>query len=303
MKLEFVCVGVQKAGTTSLHDMLNMHSQIGLPRVKEARFVEIDEFFALGKQWFFNTYFDQKLLSKRCTGYINPNIQLSLVNLDRLKETFGSDLRVILMLRNPIDRAYSHYWMSRLRGIEKEEFLSAVVQEEDRLRSSASHPGYVTKKAGQYELDHFGYVSRSIYSPLIQKIVDVFGRERLKVVFLEDLVNSPEREVKGLLKFLNCNSLEKVNYAVHSNRASGPRWAWLNAVLYDKKRIVRLSNYLPRPFVLIVSRALRRFNTRTGQRPKPLSKSERKFLYDVYFKADIANCERILNRELGQFKK
>jgi len=205
----FICPGAQKAGTTSLHDLLCQHPQILLPFKKETKYfinadpVDIDE------------YFDKFLTGskKDLAGEIDPDYMVDPTVPGKLFRAFGAELKLIFLLRNPVDRAYSHYWMSYRRGFETESFERAFKLEAARLCGGARMAFW-----------HQSYFARGFYTRQITLFLKYFDKENCLFIKFDDFVNDRPGTLKRILAFLEVeDDYEFKNFDIHSNEAGLPR--------------------------------------------------------------------------------
>lgn len=163
----FFIIGAMKSGTTTLRVWLNEHPDAFCPR--ELHF--FDDRFHEGLDWYraqFAEAADVSAVGEKCPSYMaQPRA------LERLKEAIPSP-RLIAVLRDPVTRAYSHYWHQRRRGEERLSFEDALQAEAERVRGR-----------GEGEVP-FDYVGRGRYLPQLERVAAMFGRERLKVFLFED---------------------------------------------------------------------------------------------------------------------
>lgn len=117
VKPNFLCVGAQKSGTTSLYNILKQHSEVFMPDKKELHFFDWNENFDKSTEWYFQMF--QNSLKFNARGEITPNYIYKDNVAQRIFDTLGKDVKLIFMLRNPADRAFSHYKMRIGRGFEK----------------------------------------------------------------------------------------------------------------------------------------------------------------------------------------
>ena len=220
MKLDFVCVGAQKAGTTALHDTLSKITNVCLASNKEAHWFEIEERYKLGLDQFFLNFYDDCNYNDEKVGLINPNLILKEKALLRLKEDFP-DIKVIYIIREPLERAWSHYLMSRRRGIETLEFGEALAIEKQRIYN----PSYwtdrrvKTSEPGFYELNHFSYKFRGEYKRQIKSLYNIFGSENVLVSDFEDLKSNSSLFINNIGSFIGVDCQEL--YVPKSNESKG----------------------------------------------------------------------------------
>lgn len=111
----------------------------------------------------------------------------------RLQKLVSESTKYILILRNPTDRALSHYWLDCAKGREKEKISEALRQEEKRMEES------------DYAKDHFSYKSRGFYVQNLKKWHARFGKESTLILILDDLRHNPQSEWIKIQDFLGLN--------------------------------------------------------------------------------------------------
>ncbi|MFW6009458.1 MAG: sulfotransferase domain-containing protein [archaeon] len=129
----FICPGAQKAATTSLYNILKLHPDVFLPDIKEPQFFAVDKKYKNGLEWYEKKYYsnvsEEKIIGDISTGYMA--IEHSA---ERIANDLGTNIKIIFLLRNPVDRAYSHYWMEKNKYFEVESFERALELEEERKK-------------------------------------------------------------------------------------------------------------------------------------------------------------------------
>ena len=108
----FMCIGASKSGTTSLYDILKQHSNIFLPTFKEPHFFDISPVYEHGISWYDKTYFSG-VKKEKCIGDFTPTYLFDKYAPERILSSLGKNVKFIIILRNPVDRAYSHYLHSK----------------------------------------------------------------------------------------------------------------------------------------------------------------------------------------------
>ena len=122
-KIDFLCIGAQKAGTTTLHDILSQHPNLCLPVKKETHFFSNEELFSKGKKHYskyFIKYEDYDFF-----GEVDPEYSYCKDSAKRIYDMFG-ELKIIFIMRDPVERAYSNYLMTKRRGLEPHSFEDAI---------------------------------------------------------------------------------------------------------------------------------------------------------------------------------
>jgi len=203
---EFVIVGAQRAGTTSLHRyLLNHPGVLGAGLMKGVHW--FDESFDQPSSWYrahFPTTFHRYRISRRIgfqpvTGEASPYYLFHPHVAGRMA-TAVPDARIIAVLRDPVERAWSHYQHNVARGMEPLAFADALAAEPGRLAGAEARllrPGYV-------DLAHRrgSYVARGRYSEQLERLWSVFPSDQLLVLFSDDLDREPGLTVGRVHTFL-----------------------------------------------------------------------------------------------------
>lgn len=166
----FFILGAAKCGTTSLANNLRAHPDVFIPEIKEVRFFDTEPSWAQGLAWYERFY--EPAGGERALGDATPSYLYLPVVPPRLLHTVGGSARHVALLRDPVDRTYSHYWHRYREGEELRSF-DAVLDEE----------------LGGAE--GWGYVGRSRYAEQLRRYVDAFGRESIHVALFEEYVADP----------------------------------------------------------------------------------------------------------------
>lgn len=182
-KLDFLVIGAQKSGTTSLFHYLADHPRIYMPKSKEAAFFDKEEPISNEKiKNYFNEYFSvdsSKLLGKVTPSYLSSPVAARNIQAQMPR------VRLIAMLRNPIDRAYSHYKMMVRRGYEHRPFEDAVntwLYPESIELARNFVPG-----TGLDEVNCC-LVWGEYYRCLVPYF-EIFSKEQIKIIFFEEFTN------------------------------------------------------------------------------------------------------------------
>ena len=191
-KLDFIVAGAQKSGTTALNYYLKRHPQIALPIKKELHFFDNDELFAGGNVSYEPLH--EMFRPARVGSIAGENTPIYLYwrpALPRIRD-YNPAMKFIVILRNPIERAFSQWNMQRTRRIEPFDFLDAVGAEPGRIAASA--PKQVRK---------FSYVDRGRYAEQLERAFRLFPRERFLVIKYEAFRARQRETVEAVFRFLN----------------------------------------------------------------------------------------------------
>src|SRR5881275_2570243 len=191
-KLDFLVLGAQKSGTTALNYYLRRHPRIALPVKKELHFFDNDELFAGGNVSYEPLY--EMFRPARPGSIAGENTPIYLYwrpALPRIRD-YNPAMKFIVILRNPIERAFSQWNMQRTRGIEPFDFMEAVREEPRRITESAPK-----------QLRKFSYLDRGRYAEQLERAFRLFPRERF-LVFKYETFRARQREmVDEAFRFLN----------------------------------------------------------------------------------------------------
>lgn len=183
----FVIPGAQKSGTTTLHDLLGQHPDIWVSEPKELHY--FDQQRERGLDWYAAQFTPGP--GARAWGESTP---FYLYN-DRARTLMATSLpetKFVVILREPVSRAYSHYWFARSKGVERlPTFEEAVAAEPARLADRKD------RQPAKYS-----YLDRGHYLRQLRSLEQVVGRQRILVHLLDDLTTDPVTVVRRTCKFL-----------------------------------------------------------------------------------------------------
>lgn len=184
--------GASKSGTTTLHHYLNQHPDIWMSADKETCFFSDDERYITGKKYYFSLFEKGRECIYRgesSTGYMVQPQAIARIKKDTVNPKF------IFILRNPIDRVFSHYNWLVGNGFEhrsfEQAFLSNIHQE---ISFSTSEPYYY----------HY-----SCYGKWLSMYYEAFGAENIHIITLEDLKKDPIKTLNTCFEFLNLSAIHQ----------------------------------------------------------------------------------------------
>jgi hypothetical protein len=269
----FIIIGAAKAGTTSLYHYLRQHPDVFMSAVKEPRYYwqegvaegRLEIFGREAYERLFSDVTSQRAVGEATTHYLNSPTAAERIAADL------PDVKLIVSLRNPADRAYSSY-LGRLQGGEERRGVDEAMQ------------------PGSY------YVESSRYYASLSRYFERFDRSRIKVLLFDDLVANPRAVMREVYEFLGVDSTFEVDVATTHNRAAIPRSAIANRVLLQTGLFVH--RLLP-PSVRntgITGRLQRLFL----HRPEPLPAAIRRQLLEQ-FREDIGKTAALIGRPLAHW--
>ena len=191
---DFLVSGTQKGGTTYLHGLLQQHPQVVLAHPKYLHNFSLHH--GHGLDWYAN-HFAGASVDQRC-GEVTPYYLFHPLAAERIHAAIP-DVKLIVLLRDPVERALSQYFHSRRLGLEPLELEAALAAERGRLADADA-----TLLRGESHRSHqqHSYLSRSRYEQQLRRFKDLFSDEQLLVLRSEDLFEQPKRVWEEVLMFL-----------------------------------------------------------------------------------------------------
>lgn len=191
--IDFLVIGAQKSGTTSLFKYMQRHPALYLPPQKEVNFFVNEDRLQQGLDWYLQNFFHGVDEDKQW-GEVSPSYMSFRIAPARI-HALCPQVKLIACLRNPIDRTYSHYRMAVRRGTESRSFREVV---EERLREPVGPP-----EVKQGRINDAPYLLEySRYGETLQRYLRYFERERILILFQEDLAGRPQMVLEELFSFL-----------------------------------------------------------------------------------------------------
>lgn len=286
----FYVVGGQKCGTTSLWAYLKQHRDVFLPDVKEPHFfADVKRLRPSKASRFPNDLESYQTLYRRGHGYpaigdASPSY-LSDEDAPQLIHEVAPDARIIILLRDPVDRAFSHYLMPVMRTVETLPFLEAVRQ--DYVRPEK---GWGVSKM---------YVDLGLYYTPVRRYLETFGRDHVLIILFDDLQKRPQQVLEEVARHLgidpegfcgaNVSEVHNPHKEVRFQRA----YRFATFLLDSDKR-----QRLPGPVRKWLSSSPLLY--KGGKPARSLEAS--KFLQEIY-EPDIRQLEKFLGRPFPELRR
>lgn len=237
---DFILAGGMRCGSTTLYRLLDAHPDVHMAAPKELHF--FDQEFSRGVDWY-RQRFATAGESQVC-GEATPTYMYDREAVHRMCTTCPGSTYVAI-LRHPVERAHSHYWMNRALGRETLAFSEALRQEGERVQRGE---GWAC------------YVGMSCYWGALSRLESLVGREPLVVVVLEEFQQEPHNTWLSL-----CDQLGIAATQLDSSAATGR----VNAFqLHRSTRLRRWTKRLPKPVRDAVGRVNRRNATYPALTPE-----------------------------------
>ena len=205
MRPDVFVVGVQKSGTTSLFGHLAQHPEVLPPLVKEVHYFDVS--LNRGDAWYACHFPEVRAASARAQDIGSPVLTFDaspyyIFHPDvasRIRR-YSPDARIIAVLRDPVARAWSHYWHEWARGYEKLSPMPAFLAESHRIPDP--HVSVGNTAPARYAHQHFSYVARSEYDLQLARWRDIFPPDQVLCLKSEALFEDPATSLGKVARFL-----------------------------------------------------------------------------------------------------
>lgn len=288
MKLPtFLIVGVQKAGTTSVYNYLHQHPQVYMSPIKETNFLEKDWGAAqVGKQNSsgINTFAEycqlfENAKDERALGEISPNYLFHYRTSAELIQRYVPNAKLIAILRNPIERAYSDYLM-HVRDAINDKSLSEQI------------------KTNPYKSF---MIAKGLYYSSLKHYFEQFGREQMAVYLYEDLSSNSAQFMSHLYRFIGVDDQFQLNTSNKAQVAQVPKVKLVNQLLQSQNPLrASVAAVLKTVLSEDARQNLRQRLVKLNSHDKkvPLSPEERQGLIEIY-REDILKLQDLIERDLS----
>ena len=291
----FIVIGAAKGGTTALHRYLKQHPQIFMSPRKEMRFFPFednppdyrgpgDEADAAQMTIKLEDYVAQFEGSEAypARGEISPIYLYMPQTAERIRH-YIPDAKLIAILRQPAERAFSHYLMMKRDRLETLSFADALDAEDQRVADKYGHRWY--------------YLRRGFYAAQLKPYFANFRREQLKVYLYEDYASNPVGFAQDIFRFLNVDDTFVPDMSVRHNESKLPRVRALQVFLTEPRSVKNLfKTFVPARLSRRIGDRLRRQNLAKPQLPADI----RQRLTKVYRK-DIEELQDMIGRDLSHW--
>ena len=280
----FLIIGAPKAGTTSLYQYLRQHPDVFMPANKEPYYFaktrteqELSDYLEL-----FAARHNARAVGEASTNY------LFRPQAPRLIHAYNKEMRLVAVLRNPVDRAFSQYHHNiKLR-------LEPHVTFEDALAA---------EEAGDIDRWFLKYVEMGLYAQQLRRYLEVFPREQILVILYDDLRTQLPAIVKRLFGFLGVDDEFAADVSVRHNPTRVPKSRGIDSLVH----VVSGSKLLRRSFKVVgLDDRVRRLGKKlryANSTPLPsVNPQTRQRLVDR-FRSDCLDLQSLLDRDLSSWMK
>lgn len=281
----FICPGAMKSGTSTLYKILSQHPDIYMP-YKEIRYFSRDH-WGKGCEWYLRQFSNHN--GEEIVGEMSPQYMFTPEAPERIYQTLGSSVKFIFMLRNPAERAYSHYRMHKRYRLGVKPF-DIITEEEIRGEKK-------------------DIIHKGLYASQIKRFLNFFPIGNMKFVLFENFVRNQKQVAEEIFDFLGVNRLENNRYDLHEYvdfmyKHEKLYKAELKIVYLIQKYIIRVlykdKDTKYKKYRSLLHKAVVSTQKSNHELPKPPTEVIRKLL-DFYLD-DIEELERIVGINLDIWK-
>jgi len=304
IKPNFLIVGAAKSGTTSLYQYIRKHPNIYMPPEKEPMFFVSDIYKKISRNDPRHHIADRAVVSdfdsylqlfdhsetgvKKCGEASAAYLYHYETAIPKIKKYLG-EIKIIIILRNPVDRAFSSYSHLLRDGAEFSSFDEFLEQEEKRKEENWDILNYP--------------ISLGLYHNQVEAYLNAF--RHVKTVLLDDLKNNPSQVLNEIYDFLDVDMIDQIETTKTKkvfNESRAPKSKFLHRILNNPPRFVNvtkrvLKNILPKGFFHRIKKSLLEKN-HTMQ--KSMNAKTRKKLMN-YFKEDILKTQNLIKKDLSHW--
>ena len=299
----FLVVGAAKCGTTSLHEYLNQHPEVFIPEKKECRFFSnLSHFNGPGHDQELNATSTRSLAEyqalsapvreQRAIGDISHDyLYYHDESIRNIKQHLDGDVRIVMVLRDPRERAYSHYMHHVKVGISPDRsFEKALAEEQARIATGWSW--------------NWHYTRAGFYHDQVQAYLGAFDPTRVRIYLYEELVKDTPGLMRDLFEFLEVPADFQVESEVH-NQSTNVRSRGLSNFLRQESSVKeRLRGMLSTVGLsdATIHNLKQRFLTLNATGKIPMKPETRERL-TAFFAEDIQRLEDLIHRDLSRWRR
>ncbi len=312
MKLpNFFIVGSAKSGTTSIYNYLKQHPDIFMSPIKETHHfstdidsskfrpdyaanlnINIDSwldgdqkkeiFHAFVKDWDKYLKLFKNSENQKAIGEVTNSYLYSKEAAKNIQSKFPEG-KIIMILRNPVERAFSHFLMDLKSGLETGSFLEAFKKD-----MAKSNKGWGISNV---------YYEIGMYYEQVKRYLTVFPQEQIKIILYDDYRNDAIKTLKEICNFLNIDSNFEFEFSKEHNKAMIPKSGAVALMMRQKGLKAFAKKIFPKSWKNIFSKIFF-----TNKNLPKLSVDDRKYLIELY-KEDIQKLAQLINRDLTSWVK
>lgn len=290
--IRFLIVGAEKSGTTWLADMLRQHPQVFIPAQKELHYFnsrldeapELENYnFTKPLDWYLDFYRPAppgRMAGEACPAYLWDEAAAARIH------DFNPHVRIVMILRDPLERFISAYRYARQRGT-----------------VTATDLPTIQKKYKAFLLD------RGLYFQQVKRYLDRFPREQVKICWFDDLRRDSRALLLDVERFLGLDPFVPENVAEESNVTAAPRFPMLSRLLASARLFTRrhkLTWLIESVRKIGLASLFTKMREQNRSQPQ-VTRADDKIQFDRawlrnFYAEDISNLETLLNVDLSKWK-
>jgi hypothetical protein len=200
-----------------------------------------------------------------------------------IKNILG-EIRIIFLLRNPVDRAYSHYWFNIAEHREFLSFERAIEKEHSRI--TIHHQNMLI----------YSYIKRGFYIEQINRFFSYFPPEKMMFILSEEFFKNPKIHLNKICNFLGVLKTFQYNFDVHKNRMKIPKYLTIDRYLTRVDQYIGDGEYAPT--INKTANIIRNFLPKNEYKYPPMKRITRKNLKKVFYSSN-KKLGRLLKKDLN----
>ena len=287
-RLDFMCVGFTKCGTTSLNNAFRQHREIKMPTGKETFYLHWRNSYDDAPERFWKKYFSD-VPEGKLLGNVEPSYHVSARGV---YECFGGDIKLIFMVREPVGATFSYYKML-MRRPRKMDYVNYYKQY--RKYSAAIFSDFIEDKIYTEEIDRFRY------DKWIGEYLKYFSRDQIKVVVFEEFIRNPRQMMDEIQEFIGVENKQDYEELPHSNDGGGVSRGYLSAYI-NYRYYMSIRNRKENIDLSLKQRTFYRFAkwaqkyTTVENKEKPTAEQTEEL--QAYYRPSVRRLGELLGRDL-----
>ena len=287
----YMFLGAAKSATTSFYDILKNHKEVFAPKFKEPHFFNFDKNFSKGIEWYKQTYYSNVYDEKAIIDF-TPTYLYSNSCAERIFKSLGPQMKFIVILRDPVNRAYSHYNHSVRDGHEENSFLEAIDLESKRIKQFEKNDDFLSEL-------RCSYISQGMYFKMLKSYLKYYDISDFLIInFDEEVAQNMKQTISRLSNFLNID-LSDLDFNIHSNKSGKSKNKTIQ-YLINKDNFLRkiFRFFVPQVSRQIIRNKIKNFN-KTEFNYKLITDKQRNMLFKKYFDDDIKKLEELVGKKMN----
>lgn len=272
--INFIYIGPDKSGSTWLYEIFKQHPQIFIPDAKDIYF--FDRYYYKGFDWYLSFFKGSE--GYKAVGEISHDYLFSQKAAQRIYEFFGKKIKLLTILRNPIEKTWSTYLFVQRSGLTSKSFMEAIK-------------------------DYPEIIDRSLYGKHLKSYFKIFDKVQIKIFLFDDLEKSPRDFAKNIFKVLNVDFIETLPYEKKVLPASKPRSYFLAKLAKKSANLLRNLGMVNLLGKIKTNELILKLLYKPYEKKPSMPPEIKEFLIENYFKKDIELLSQITNKDFSFWLK